>query len=304
MKLDLNLLITLNALLQEISVTRAAQRIGLSQPACSAALRRLRAHFDDPLLIRAVGHRMQLTPLAYGLRERVSVLIADINKLTTASNVFQPALLEREFTVMLGDAESALLAPRLLQLVRVRAPGVILRLKPPHPSVHWSLTDEMRNVDAAILPSHIVSNTLPSHGLYEDEWSLVSDSIEGVDHPDDVDELLRRPWVLCFDYPPMYWSPARMLEQEGRPLSVAARTDGFADLMRLIAGTNVVGLAPRSFAAAHSSLMGMRCQTPPSQLSHQLPMALTWHPIHNNDVAHRWFRSLIVEAARHTLAEE
>lgn len=101
--LDLNLLTSLDALLRERSVTRAAQRMNLSQPALSAALAKLRRHFGDELLTRS-GNSYILTPLAVQLVDRCALALADIERVFSATADFDPAACEREFTMLTSDS--------------------------------------------------------------------------------------------------------------------------------------------------------------------------------------------------------
>src|ERR687889_2784739 len=100
--LDLNLLVSLDALLQERSVTRAAARMGLSRPALSASLARLRRHFGDELLTRA-GNEYRLTPLAAQLKERVRIALTGVERVFTAQDEFDPGSSTREFTLLVSD---------------------------------------------------------------------------------------------------------------------------------------------------------------------------------------------------------
>ena len=102
--LDLNLLVALDALLREASVSRAAERIGLSQPATSHALRRLRDLMGDPLLVRA-GPRMELTPRAEALREPLAAALAQVQGLF-AEEAFDPAVSRRRFKAMIPDVST------------------------------------------------------------------------------------------------------------------------------------------------------------------------------------------------------
>jgi DNA-binding transcriptional LysR family regulator len=107
--LDLNLLVSLDALLEQRSVTRAAEQMGLSQPALSASLARLRRHFGDELLSR-VGNTYRLTPLAVQLRPRVRLALDGVERVFSAQPDFDPAESTREFSV-------------LVSRLRVRRPG-------------------------------------------------------------------------------------------------------------------------------------------------------------------------------------
>jgi len=126
--LDLNLLSALEALVEEASVTRAAARIGLSQPATSHALKRLRALLGDPLLVRS-GGRMQRTRRADALREPLRDALARVRDLL-ASERFDPAESERTFRLRVADNACDLLLPPLLDRLRRAGPGIRIELRP------------------------------------------------------------------------------------------------------------------------------------------------------------------------------
>lgn len=126
--LDLNLLVALDALLSEAHVGRAAARIGLSQPAASHALRRLRELLDDPLLVR-VGARMELTPRAQALRLPLTQALDQVRGLFIAEP-FDPATSSRHLTLMMPDHVVDLVAPPLLERIEVQAPHIRLDVAP------------------------------------------------------------------------------------------------------------------------------------------------------------------------------
>src|SRR3954453_15810334 len=114
--LDLNLLVALDALLLEGSVSRAAMRIGLSQPAASHALQRLRELLGDPLLVR-VGARMELTPRAQGLRGPLAQALDQVRGLFIPGDEFDASSSERHFRLMMPDLAVELLMPALMQKI-------------------------------------------------------------------------------------------------------------------------------------------------------------------------------------------
>lgn len=124
--LDLNLLVALHALLAEASVGRAAQRIGLSQPATSHALRRLRDLFDDALLVRT-GRGMELTPRGEALREPVAAALDRVARLFDPP-AFDPATSRRRFRIMIPDLAASILMPPLVERVGVEAPNVVIEV--------------------------------------------------------------------------------------------------------------------------------------------------------------------------------
>jgi DNA-binding transcriptional LysR family regulator len=145
--IDLNLLVALDALVSEEHVGRAARRIGLSQPAASHALHRLREIMGDPLLVRA-GARMQLTPRAEALRAPLAQVLEQMRGLFVTES-FDPATSARRFTLMMPDHVFDLVMPALLQRIGTRAPKVRLDV------THWrgsaAMTEDLaRSIDLAI----------------------------------------------------------------------------------------------------------------------------------------------------------
>jgi DNA-binding transcriptional LysR family regulator len=126
--IDLNLLVALDALISEAHVGRAARKIGLSQPAASHALKRLRDLFSDPLLVR-VGSRMELTPRAIGLRDSLAETLDRVQTFLVA-DTFEPATSARRFSLMMQDHVAHLIVPALVKRVHSEAPGVGLRVLP------------------------------------------------------------------------------------------------------------------------------------------------------------------------------
>ncbi|WP_244626609.1 LysR family transcriptional regulator [Bradyrhizobium ivorense] len=146
-RFDLNLLRVLDALLTERAVGHAAARLGLSQPAASHALRRLRALLNDPLLVR-VGSRMELTPRALGLREPVSEALAAARKLFEGME-FDPATSRRRFVLMAPDIVVSLMAPALTEAVLREAPNVCVEITPWR-GPHLITEDFLRKLDAIV----------------------------------------------------------------------------------------------------------------------------------------------------------
>src|SRR5689334_14098640 len=144
--IDLNLLAALDALLAERNVTRAGRRLGLSQPAMSEALARLRRHFGDELLVR-VGNRYELTPLAVGLVDRVQAAVAGVERVFSAAPEFDPADSTREFTLLVSDYATSVLGPPLAAAFARSAPHARLRLCPHRPEDVTGAAERLRGVD-------------------------------------------------------------------------------------------------------------------------------------------------------------
>src|SRR6185312_11283835 len=170
-RLDLNLLVALDALLEQRSVTRAAAQMGLSQPALSASLARLRRHFDDELLTRA-GNSYRLTPLAVQLSELVRIAVAGVDRVFTARPGFEPAAARREFSLMASDYVVAVLGDTLAGLLAREAPRARLRLASTTPDVVERAEQVLLTTDLLLLPHGFITD-LSHADLYRDEWVCV-----------------------------------------------------------------------------------------------------------------------------------
>src|SRR5215218_8433065 len=196
-RLDLNLLVSLDALLQERSVTRAAARMGLSQPALSASLARLRRHFDDELLTR-VGNDYRLTPLAVQLKELARIALSGVERVFAAQPEFDPASSTREFTLLESDYVVAILGDTVAELLAEEAPHTRLRLTPHSPGMVERADQVLLTADLLLLPHGFVSD-LSHRDLYRDEWVCVVAAgnpvvAEGLT----VEHLETLPWVVTY----------------------------------------------------------------------------------------------------------
>src|SRR5690349_12017548 len=166
---DLNLLVALDALLDERSVTRAARRVGLTQPGMSNTLRRLRALFDDPLLVRQ-GAVLVLTPRAELLVQPVREALALIHTALEEQPRFDPARDSRSFTVSCSDYSVLMLIRPLVRVLATEAPAVAIEVLPRLLDPEASLS--AGEVDLVIEPLEIMAHSaLPSQLLFHDRWA-------------------------------------------------------------------------------------------------------------------------------------
>lgn len=165
--LDLNLLVTLDVLLDENSVSRAAERLHLSQPSVSAALARLREYFNDPLL-EPQGKRMVPTPQALQLRPVLTELLGNVDRMIVQARQFHPLTSDRWFRICLSDYLSAVLFPRLNALLQRQAPRVRLDLQPPSALAQALL--EQGEVDVLLTPQEHCLRDHPSELLFEESY--------------------------------------------------------------------------------------------------------------------------------------
>lgn len=292
--LDLNLLVPLDVLLAERSVTRAAARLGLSQPALSASLARLRRHFDDPLLTR-VGNTYELTPLAVQLRRRTAVALGDVEKVFASEAVFDPATSRRTFTVLGSDYPMAVVGPEVTRILEETAPGVRLRLEH-HTSAHVEAgADGLRGYDAMVLPHGFLSD-LPFDDLWTDTWVvLVSHDHPTVDGTLTMADAAELPWVFTFNSPAAFTPAARQLQMIGVEAQVQVVVESFLALPFYLAGTRRLGLVQARLAEPLTRSGELRALPCPWDVV-PLVEALWWHPVHTHDPEHVWLRSVFREA--------
>ncbi|MGW6010037.1 LysR family transcriptional regulator [Streptomyces sp. NPDC055210] len=285
-RLDLNLVVALRALLEERNVTRAGERIGLSQPAMSAALARLRRHFDDDLLAR-VGAHYELTALGQVLLDRTSTAYDLLERLFASQAHFDPAKENREFRLMASDYAVAVFGTELARVVHEEAPGIRLRFSQTPPTVVDDTATLLSATDGLLMPHGVVSG-FPATDLYEDRWVFVVSA----DHPGVGDrltraDLARLPWVT---YQRTYDSPAvRQLGMLGIEPRVEVSVDSFQLLPLLVAGTRRIALVQARLARLLAPLAAVRVVPPPYEAV-PLREALWWHPVHTHDAAHIWLR--------------
>ncbi|MCX4238719.1 MULTISPECIES: LysR family transcriptional regulator [Streptomyces] len=285
-RLDLNLVVALRALLEERNVTRAGQRVGLSQPAMSAALARLRRHFGDDLLARVGGH-YELTALGQVLLNRTSTAYDVLERLFASQADFDPARESREFKVMASDYAVAVFGTELARVVHEEAPGVRLRFTQTSPTVVDDTATLLSAIDGLLMPHGVISD-FPATDLYDDRWVF----LVSADHPEIGDRLTREdlarlPWVT---YQRTYDAPAvRQLGMLGIEPRVEVSVDSFQLLPLLVAGTRRIALVQGRLARLLAPIAAVRVLEPPYEAV-PLREALWWHPVHTHDAAHSWLR--------------
>ncbi|HEY7484958.1 MAG TPA: LysR family transcriptional regulator [Streptosporangiaceae bacterium] len=302
--LDLNLLVALRELIRERNVTRAAARIGVTQPAASAALARLRRHFDDELLIRGSSRGSYvLTPLAAQLADQVEVVCAAAERLFATGTDFDPATSEREFTLLMADYTVAVMGERLSQLLEAAAPRVKLHIRLVRESLVADVADTIRLVDGIVAPpvNRLRTPDIRSAVLFPDRWRIVvsaKNQLLDTDAPT-VDDLARLAWVAPFypDHPYPSAAPiTRQLALLGIRPQLSIRVESYQAVPQFVAGTDRVALMQERLVAPVTDRLGLKALAPPTDLE-PIIETLWWHEDYEHDPAHAWLRQLIVGAA-------
>jgi DNA-binding transcriptional LysR family regulator len=294
-QVDLNLLVALDALLQEASVTRAGERVGLSTPAMSHALGRLREHLEDPLLVRA-GRGMVLTPRAVALQPRVRAVLSEAGAVLTPERAFEPARLERTFRIHATDHVLTVLGATLDRLAAREAPRASLQFIPNAPDDAALLREG--SIDLAVGVYSGLPPELRTQRLFEDRFVCVVR--EG--HPK-VGRKLSLEQFLALEHVqiaprgrPGGYLDALLAARDQRR-RVARAVPYFLAGLHLVAETDYLLTLSERVARALAPRFGLKLLAPPLPLE---PYVLShiWHPRQDADPAHRWLREVLVRAAR------
>ncbi|MFG6444582.1 LysR family transcriptional regulator [Microbacterium sp. P06] len=294
-RLDLNLLIALDALLSERSVTKAAQRLQLSQPALSASLARLRTHFSDPILARR-GNEYDLTPLAVRLLEHTSTALEMARRVFDSQTDWVPSTSTREFSVFGSDYGFATAGQAVSKLAAMRAPNVKFRFLLHTPQIIENVDDRLRSTDALLIPHGFVTD-LPHLNLRKDRWVVIVATANDVVGDEVTMEHIRTsPWVFTYQSRTAFTSASRQLQELGVEPHVEAVVESFLSLAPFVAGTRRLAMAQAGLADLIVGMGGVRAMEPPFEAT-PITNALWWHPVHTHDPEHIWMREQFAEAA-------
>ncbi|KRE25769.1 LysR family transcriptional regulator [Agromyces sp. Soil535] len=294
-RLDLNLLVSLDALLTERSVTRAAERLHLSQPALSASLARLRTHFNDPILART-GNTYELTPLASRLSEHTAAALDAARRVFESQAEWDPSQSTREFSIYGSDYSFSTTGRRVAALAAERAPGVRFRFMLHTPQIVEDAVNRLRGADAMLMPHGFLTD-LPFTDLWTDGWVIVAaDDNRAIGEQVTIDDVARLPWVFTYQSRTAFTSATRQIQQLGIEPHVESVVESFLALPMFIAGTNRLALVQAGLADYAMRVAGVRVFEPPFDAT-PIHNAMWWHPVHRRDPEHEWLRTLVVEAA-------
>lgn len=290
-RLDLNLVLALRALLEERNVTRAGERVGLSQPAMSAALSRLRRHFGDELLART-GNSYELTPLGVSLRDRSATACDLLERVFSSQADFDPAAENREFTLLAADYGAAVFGAALARVLHEEAPGVRLTFRHPTPDVTENTAAQLSTVDGLLMP-HGVIDGFPAVDLHQDRWlCMIADDHPEIGHELTLDHLARLPWAV---YQRPYDAPAaRQLSMLGISPRVEVSVQTFQLLPHMVEGTRRIAMIQERLARRAVRYAAVRVLPCPFEAV-PVQEAMWWHPVHAQDAAHIWLRQKAAE---------
>lgn len=286
--LDLNLLKALDALLDERSVTRAAQRLSLTQPAVSAMLTRLRDCFDDPLFTRT-QRGIVPTLRAQELAAPVKQLLHDARSLLQPHR-FDPATASLTLTLAATDyALRAVIVPLIRQL-RQQAPGIRVAIVPPDPQrMHEQL--ESAEVDMLLMTPHLTMPLLHSRHLFRERYVCVMRA----DHPDAGKPLSLARFcaldhvLVSYQGNPFSGVTDEALAQRGYQRKVTLSVSSFLVLADMLYDSDMIAVVPERMAMTETQLAIVE---PPVAIP-GFTKTLFWHERTHRSAAHRWVREVL-----------
>jgi DNA-binding transcriptional LysR family regulator len=292
---DLGLLATLDALLQEGSVTGAARRAGLSTPAMSHALARIRRKLGDPLLVRA-GRGMVLTPRAEALRPRVHTLVSEAAQALEPPRPFSPAELDRAFVVLATDYVLSVLGLAVDRILQGEAPRVALRFVPNSPDDPARLRDG--GADLAVGIYGELPQEMRSRVLLTDRFVCAVRR----DHPSagkrmSLEQFVQHTHIQVAPRGAPGGYLDDVLRERGLQRRVARAVPYFLTALQMAARTDHVLTISERVAVPLAEGLGLRILEPPLPLR-PYALSLVWHPRFDGDAGHRFMRECFGRAAR------
>jgi DNA-binding transcriptional LysR family regulator len=299
-RFDLNLLIALDTLLREKNITRAAEKVFVSQPAMSAALHRLRDYFGDPLLVR-VGRDMELSPRGQSLVDPVREALLLIQTALGSQPTFTAATTQREFTLIMSEEAVPDLLPAILERVSREAPGIRTNIELISQSALSRLEygdadlclcmDSLRLFDVRALPE-----SLRSIQLRPIRWTCVVDR----NHPLVGDTLTFEQYLSLphvFGRPTGYPGSTEQFVQRllGIQVSVHITVPSLLHLPLVLAGSRLIATMPERISQMFPSTLPVKIFPAPFE-TEPLHEILLWHKRNETDPAHTWFREVIVQS--------
>ena len=291
--LDLNLLVALDLLLTECNVSRAAEKMHITQSAMSNALARLRSYFDDDLLV-TVGRKMELTPRAELLREPVRDILVRIEASVIAMPEFDPATSDRTFRIFVSDYTMVTLMPAFMSVIAPCEYPVKFEFLPQSDQAHRVL--ERGEADLLIIPREYASKDHPVEVLYEEDFVCIADAR----HPRIGEKLDRE--TFCRERHAVMRPASTATSYETRGMKtlgieriIDTTTFSFTSLPWLVAGTLRIATMHARLARTAARHLPIRIMELPFDLP-RMPQAMQWHTYRTNDPALIWLKGRLRDA--------
>ena len=290
--LDLNLLVALDALLIERNVSAAGRRVFLSQPAMSAALARLRLHFEDELLV-PIGRRMALTDFANSIAEPIHDLMLQIEATVGLGSRFDPETSQRTFTVALSDFVTEVIMTRVVAKVAELAPGVVLEIIPPRGGMAGEAIED-GETDLLIMAAPYVSSEHPAELLYQEEHVVVGwRGNNRLSNPLSADTFFDLGHVVVrFGRNRQPTFAEAQIHRGERSRRVELVAPSFTAIPKLLVGTNRIAVMHRRLGEASAEMLPLVVLPLPFALP-RLDVMIQHHTAKTGDGGIQWLKQII-----------
>ena len=299
-EIDFNLLTALEALLAEGTVAGAARRLGLSESAMSRTLARLRAATGDPILVRA-GRDMVPTPRAEELRRRVGELTQAVRGvLQPAGEAFDPASLDRIFTIRANESFAETFGARLVAAAAESAPGVRLNFTPKPDKSIEPLREGLIDLDVGVLGGE-AGPEVRIQALFRDRFVGVARDRHPLFDAEITPERFAGFGHVVSSRRGHREGPVDAgLAKLGITRRVAAVVQSFPAALAIVCRSDLLSVAPEAYLLAVSEFRNDLRIFPLPVETAPITISQMWHPRMEADPAHRWLRGLILETCRNT----
>jgi LysR family nod box-dependent transcriptional activator len=298
---DLNLLRSLDALLSERSVTRAADRVCVSQPTMSGSLQRLREYFEDQLLIR-VGREMELTPLARSMVGSVREVLQSIQSTLDIKPTFDPATAKRTFSISMSDYAAVMLMPLVLERLAKEAPYISCSIEPLSDEYFDRLSSGDMDFSVAagnwrLFGAEEPGREIKSEPLFSDTFvCIVEKNHPAIDTEITLDDYKRLPHILVRLGPGVESLIEHAWKIEELDIKIAATMGSFFTSIFMLLGTPLIATVQRRLAELVATSLPLKILPCPVAVP-ALHESISWHVRHEFDPGHQYMRAVFADAA-------
>jgi len=292
--LDLNLLVALEALIEERHVSAAARRIHLSQPAVTGALKRLREYFNDELLVQR-GRRMFLTPKAEALAEPVHRALLQIRGEITRAGSFDPATTARHFVIAASDYAYTILLANVIAKAATIAPAVTFEIIPPNEQVNERFDraeiDLLLTVDRFALPDHTFTE------LWLDEEVIISCETAELEKIDAETFFACGHAVATFGIERRASIADNHIDRFGWKRRIEVQLPEFGAICQAIVGTKRLATMHRRYALHFAQLYPIKLH-PTWEPFPKIIEGMQWHNVRDSDPGLQWLAELLIDGSK------
>lgn len=296
MRYDLNLLRAFDALYQEQNVSRAAQSIGLSQPAMSAALSKLRTLFNDPLFIRQ-RYGVVPTEKAQSLHKGIAEALANLDEVVRQEQQFDPARSTQKIEIAANDYFELLFVPTLLSRLRSEAPHIQLSIS--------TLAQDVRETGVMSGQTQLAfgrlsdppDNLIMREAVHEKLACLVSDTPSNHRTRLTVSDYQEAKHVVVKPSQHLKTGIFQLLEQHKIHRKIVCEVTRFHAVADLITNSNLIATLPRAVCQHLALQSGLKMLPMPIEVG-TFPFHLAWHRRYQKDPAHKWLREIVLDCCQ------